>query len=522
MIGLLLLSCCIVRAEEKLNLPITPGPFQPTRESLSTYRCPDWFRDAKFGIWAHWGPQSVGMDGDWYAKGIYEEEDSSTWYNVRKYHLAHFGHPSQPGGGYKDIIPLWKAEKWDPERLMALYKKAGAKYFVSMGVHHDNFDLWDSSAVHRWNAVNSGPKRDVVGDWAKAARKNGLRFGVSEHLAVSFAWFQSAHGSDKKGPYAGRPYDGANPAYWDLYHFPGGPEDAWDESQMKMSKNPRWQQEWYDRITNLLTNYSLDLLYSDSPVPFGNEVGLSMIAKFYNADLERHGKQEVVYNCKEPSHGAWVQDYEQTVESNINPDPWQTDTSMGDWFYKAGGWIHSSKWCIHSLVDIVSKNGNMLLNVVLRPDGSILPECKDILAQMALWNTINGEAIFGTRPWQVYGEGLGKQKYQRGSREQFDASYSAQDIRFTTKGATLYAIVLGWPTDGKVRIRSLARPSEGLNSIQGITLLGSKGALQWAQDKDSLVVTLPDEKVSDIANTLKITGLGLAAVKTNSKTYQAQ
>jgi alpha-L-fucosidase len=486
----------------KLNLPLAPGPFKATMESLSAYKLPDWFRDAKFGIWAHWGPQSVPMNGDWYAKGLYQE-DPKVWYSSRALHMERFGHPSK--FGYKDIIQLWKAEKWDPDRLMALYKKAGAKYFVSMGVHHDNFDLWDSSKVHRWNAVNFGPKRDVVATWAKAARKEGLRFGVSEHLAYSFTWFQIAHGSDKQGPYAGVPYDGANPEYWDLYHFPAEPDEAGDV--FKMSSNQRWQQQWYDRITNLINNYNLDLLYSDCPVPFHNEVGLSMIADLYNTDLKRHGKQQVVYNCKEPSHGAWVQDYEQTIEPTINPDPWQTDTFLSSWFYRTGQSVRPGRWLIHTLVDIVSKNGNMLLNVVQRPDGTIDDAHVAALEQTAAWNAVNGEAIFGTRPWQVYGEGPGKK-----NKEDADACYSAEDIRFTTKGPVLYATVLGWPGDGKVRIRSLARLSQGSNTIKMITLLGSKSPVTWTQDSEALVVTLPKEQVSEIANVLKITSSDLEAV----------
>ena len=184
-----------------VQYPIPTGPFRPTWESLKQYRCPDWFRDAKFGIWAHWGPQSVAEEGDWYARNMYIQ--GSPQY---QYHVAHYGHPSK--FGYKDIIPLWRAEKWDPDRLMALYRKAGARYFVSQAVHCDNFDLWDSK-FHKWNAVNMGPKRNVVGDWQKAARKLGLPFGVSEHLGYSRCWFQTSHGADKTGPFAGVPYDGA-------------------------------------------------------------------------------------------------------------------------------------------------------------------------------------------------------------------------------------------------------------------------------------------------------------------------
>src|ERR1019366_3814752 len=257
-----------------LELPITPGKYAGTMGSLTNYACPDWFRDAKFGIWAHWGPQSVPMEGDWYARKMYEENSADY-----QDHLARFGHPST--NGYKDLIPLWKAEKWDPERLMELYKKAGAKYFVSMGSHHDNFFLWNSK-LHRWNAVQMGPHRDVVGDWQKAAKKNGLPFGVSEHLGASFTWFQDAHKPDRTGPLAGVPYDGANSNYWDLYHPPADPNDrGW------YSKNPQWEQEWFNEIEELVDNYKPDLLYTDGGVPFGNEVGLSQIANLYNVSLAR-------------------------------------------------------------------------------------------------------------------------------------------------------------------------------------------------------------------------------------------
>ena len=249
--GVLVLASFLAGAAEKYHLSIADGPYKGTLESLKSHQTPEWFRDAKFGIWAHWGPQSVPMQGDWYAKNIYSQGSSHY-----KYHTNHYGHPSV--FGYKDIIPLWKAEKWEPERLMALYKRAGAKYFVSMATHHDNFFLWDSK-IHRWNSVNMGPKKDVVGLWEKAARKEGLRFGVSEHLVGSFNWFQVSHGADQTGPYAGIPYDGADKAFEDLYHFPAEPGDAgWE------TKNPRFQQIWYNSIHELVSNYNIDLIYSDS------------------------------------------------------------------------------------------------------------------------------------------------------------------------------------------------------------------------------------------------------------------
>ena len=470
---------------------IAPGPFKPDMDSLKQYRCPEWFRDAKFGIWAHWGPQVVPMDGDWYARGMYEE--GSKHY---KYHVEHYGHPSE--FGYKDIIPLWKAEKWDPDRLMKLYKRAGAKYFVSMGSHHDNFFLWKSK-LHKWNAVNMGPKRDVVGDWQKAAQKYRLRFGVSEHLGASFWWFQPSHGADKTGPKAGVPYDGANPKWQDLYHFPAEPGDSeW------YSKNAGWQRQWYSEIKELVDNYHPDLLYTDGGVAFGNQIGLSMIAHLYNQDAARHGgKYEVVYNCKQKSDGRWVEDLERGIMPKIDPYPWQTDTSIGDWYYNRDWKFRPVSWVIHTLVDNVSKNGNLLLNVVQRPDGSLDPEVEEMLEQLAAWNAIHGEAIFGTRPWLVYGEGAVKAE---GGSFKEDFKYTAEDIRFTTKGATLYAIALGWPADNKLVVKSLA---ESAGKIAGVSLLGTDGKLNWKQTADGLIVALPNVKVSEYACALRITGADL-------------
>jgi alpha-L-fucosidase len=478
-----------------LELPITPGKYAGTMESLTNYSCPEWFRDAKFGIWAHWGPQAVPMEGDWYARKMYQQ--GSADYND---HLARFGHPST--NGWKDIIPLWKAEKWEPEKLIELYKKAGAKYFVSMGSHHDDFFLWNSP-LHKWNAVNYGPHRDVVAEWQKAAKKNGLPFGVSEHLGASFTWFQDAHKSDKTGPLAGVPYDGADSNNWDLYHFPAEKGDtSW------YSKNPRWQQQWYYEIKQLVDDYHPDLLYSDGGVAFGNEVGLSQIANLYNDSLQQHGgKMMAVYNCKQPSDGRWVQDYERGVNGGINPHPWQTDTSIGDWFYNRHWKYQPLSWTVHMLVDITSKNGNLLLNVVLRPDGTLDPEVETMLHQLADWTAVNGEAIYGTRPWQVYGEGAVQAK---GGAFKENFSYSAKDIRFTTKGKTLYAIALGWPEENKFTIRSLAKTDDAsANQIKRVELLGYKGKLKFTQTADGLTVELPGQKLSDLTCALRITGKNL-------------
>ena len=476
--------------------------FTSSWDSLKKYQCPEWFRDAKFGIWAHWGPQCVPMSGDWYARRMYEPGHADY-----KHHLENYGHPSEHG--FKDIIPLWKAEKWDPERLMGLYKDAGAKYFVSMGVHHDNFDLWESKH-HPWNAVKKGPKRDVVGEWQKAAKKAGLKFGVSEHLGASYTWWASSKRADTTGPKAGVPYDGTNPEFAALYHPAPAPGDkAW------YSTNPEWHAAWSKRIHDLVESYQPDLLYSDGGLPFG-ETGRQLLADYYNANMAKNGgKLEAVYNCKS-HHGntennqfvaeSCVHDMERGVLEGIQPLPWQTDTSIGDWFYNKSWKYQPVSWTIHMLVDIVSKNGNLLLNVVQRPDGSLDPEVEQALVDLAAWTKIHGEAIYGTRPWLIFGEGPVMAKGGP-FKEKFD--YSAKDIRFTTKGNSLYAIALGWPDDGKLVVRSLAQAS----TIESVTVLGSTAKPEWKLTPDGLEVTLPKEKISPHTAALRIEGSNLKPTK---------
>lgn len=488
------------QSDADLNLPVAPGPFAGTMESLTNYECPQWFRDAKFGIWAHWGPQAVPMEGDWYARKMYQQ-GSPDYLD----HLARYGHPST--NGWKDIIPLWKAENWDPEKLIELYKKAGARYFVSMGSHHDDFFLWNSP-LHKWNALNYGPHRDVVGEWQQAAKKNGLPFGVSEHLGASFTWFQDAHHADKTGPLAGVPYDGADSNNWDLYHFPAKPGDSeW------YSNDPRWHQQWYDEIKQLVDDYKPDLLYSDGGVAFGtsNVVGLSQIANLYNVSAAAHGGVcQAVYNCKQVSGGRWVQDYERGVNGGINPNPWQTDTSIGDWFYNRHWKYQPLSWTVTMLVDIVSKNGNLLLNVVLRPDGTLDPEVDTMLHQLADWTAVNGEAIYGSRPWLTYGEGPVQVK---GGAFKENFNFTAKDIRFTTQGKTLYAIALGWPAEKEMIIRSLAKSDDpNQNRIERVELLGYPGSLTFTQSPDGLVVTLPAGVTNALTCSLRITGSNLKPV----------
>lgn len=461
------------------KLPIAEGPYTPSDESFTQFKCPEWFRDAKFGIWAHWGPQAVPRQGDWYARRMYMEKDPAY-----KYHLEHYGHPSV--FGYKDIIPLWTAEKWDPEKLMALYKKAGARYFVSMGTHHDNFFLWHSY-LHKWNAFNMGPRKDVVGIWQKAAIKQGLKFGVSEHLGASYTWFQVAHQSDSEGPKAGVPYDGANPEYSDLYHTPAQPgDDKW------LTNNLVFQVEWFSEIRELIDNYHPDLLYSDSQLPFG-DVGRSLIAHYYNQGIPAGSDAtNVVYTCKQFSGGKWVEDVERGIKDSTSIYPWQTDTSIGDWYYRTGQKYKTATEVIQMLADIVSKNGNLLLNVVQTPEGDLEPDMLHILDGIGTWTAANGEGIYGTRPWKIFGEN--SKEAESFKPRQYDENYrfNSGDIRFTTKDGFLYAFCLGTASTD-VKIKSLGRNSKLYSPVATVKMLGSDVRISWSQDAGALIIKKPSK-----------------------------
>lgn len=478
---------------------IHPGPFKASRESLQAYKIPDWFRDAKFGIWAHWGPQSAPEYGDWYARRMYIENDRQY-----KYHVEHYGHPSK--FGFKDVIPTWKADKFDPDYLMGLYKNAGAKYFVSMGVHHDNFDLWNSKHT-RWNAVNMGPRKDIVGLFRKAALKHGMRFGVSEHLWISYKWFATSHGSDKDGPLAGVPYDGSAPQNADLYHdikeIPAKLD--WNDTGIPEA----WKRQWFLRIKDLVDQYQPDLLYTDGALPF-EDWGVSLLAHFYNQNAQRHsGQAECVYNSKRPEDcevGTCVLDFERGVAEGIRRNAWQTDTCIGHWHYDKTATYKSPKRVIDMLVDIVSRNGNLLLNFPLPNSGMLDPEELKILAEITKWMKVNSEGIYATRPWKIFGEGpatiasSSDTKFNESKRKDL----TAEDVRFTTKGSTLYAFCMGWP-DKPVMIASLGTKSEYQpGKIKHVELLGAGAKVVWKQEEAGLQIQIPSAKLSEHAVTFKI------------------
>jgi len=491
---------------------IASGPFEPTRASLRAYKIPDWFRDAKFGIWAHWGPQSAVEYGDWYARNMYIEGDRQYEYHVKTY-----GHPSK--FGFKDTIPAWKAEKFDPDYLMGLYKKAGAKYFMSMGVHHDNFDLWDSK-FNRWNAVNMGPRKDIVGMWKKAADKHGLKFGISDHLWISYKWFSTSKGSDKNGPLAGVAYDGADPKNFEYY---GKCEEVFRNMEWQENWIPEvWKQHWFDRIKDLVDKYEPDLLYCDGHMPF-EEHGLAILAHLYNKSAAKNGGvTQTVYTSKRPEDsaegtGICVFDVERGVVESVWPQPWQTDTCIGDWHYNKErvGNYKSPKTVVDLLVDIVSRNGNLMLNFPLPASGMLDSDELTVLDGITKWMAVNSEGIYATRPWKIFGEGpatdgaakgKGGAAFNEGGRK----GMTCEDIRFTTKGKTLYAFIMGWPDNGgQVVIKPLG--SGGITraaSIADVQLLGH-GKVEFQRVDEALRIKLPERQPGDYAFTFKISGEGL-------------
>jgi alpha-L-fucosidase len=497
LISFIIISAAFFTSCKEKQLKIVKGTFLPTQESLSQYQCPEWFRDAKLGFWAHWGPQAVPRQGDWYARNMYIQGSRQN-----RYHVATYGPPSE--FGYKEIIALFKPVKWEPEKLMALYKKTGARYFVAMASHHDNFFMWNSK-INPFNSVNMGPKKDMVSIWQAAAKKEGLHFGVSEHTGASYRWFQSSHASDTTGPLKGVPYDGANPKYAALYH------DKIDS--VNPYKPGNWfliseelKLDWYYKVKELVDTYHPDLLYSDAPFGWGN-VSTSMLANFYNGNIANNGgKLQAVYNSKDtkPGQGVmFVEDLERSVKDEGSPVPWQTDTSIGDWFYRTGQKYKTSTQIIQMLVDIVSKNGNLLLNIVQTPEGDLEPDVLKILDEIGEWTTVNGEGIYGSRPWKIWGEKPADApviEFNRYNTERrISEAYSAKDIRFTSKGDTLYAFCLAAPSK-EIKIASLGKKSKyEVKDIVSVEMVGSNEKIAWKQEEAALVIgklkTLPSGQV---------------------------
>jgi alpha-L-fucosidase len=510
--------------------PVLAGSFQPTWQSLMQYATPKWFRDAKFGMWAHWGPQSMGEDGDWYARRLYFEGD-------RAYvkHCQRFGHPSKVG--FKDVIHLWKAEKWDPEELVSFYKRAGARYFMALANHHDNFDLYDST-YQPWNSTKIGPKKDIARGWANAASKHGLPLGLSVHASHAWSWFEPSQRADKQGPLVGVPYDGklkaedGKGAWWEgldsqeLYAQNHPLSKNSDNNQMIHQQwnwgngvfppSQAYCEKFYKRTIELVDKYQPEVLYfDDTALPFCqiNDVGLKIAAHMYNASTSRHGELRAVICAKildEMQRKCMVWDVERGSSNKIEPLPWQTDTCLGDWFYSneiyERGRYKSAQTVIHMLADIVSKNGNLMLNVPVRADGTIDEKERAIVETIGAWMLVNGEAIYGTRPWNQLGEGPAMQSAAPLRAQGFNEGrvYGPADIRFTQKGKVLYAIVLGWPTEKQILVKSLP---DGNSRVERVGILGGVERLNFEQSAAGLKVYLPAAPPCKEAFALKIDGV---------------
>jgi alpha-L-fucosidase len=503
--------------------PVAAGPFAPTWESLGSYQAPEWFRDAKFGIWAHWGPQCQPERGDWYARHLYFENGPKWGGNVTASHRERYGHPSQ--AGFKDVIHAWKAEHWDPDKLVALYKRAGAQYFFALANHHDNLDLWDSK-YQPWNSVRVGPQRDLIGGWAKAARANGLKFGVSVHAAHAWSWYEPAQGADKAGPLAGVPYDGKLTAadgkgtWWegldpqDLYEQrhapspnfldPGAIHERWDWGGGVSIPDQAYCDRFYNRTMDLINQHQPDLVYfDDTALPLWpvSDAGLKLTAHYYNQSAARHGgRPDVVVFGKvlaADQRRAIVWDVERGAPNDLQALPWQTCTCIGDWHYNRGVFdahrYKSAKTVLQMLADIVSKNGSLLLNIPLRGDGTPDADGLAVVQGIADWMDVNREAIFGTRPWQVFGEGPasdGAEIKAQGFNEGKGRAFVADDVRFTQSkdGRTLYVIGLVRPTQ-PLHVKALGTAAGKLDRAIGkVELLGSAAPVKWTQAADALAL----------------------------------
>ncbi|MCA9732866.1 alpha-L-fucosidase [candidate division KSB1 bacterium] len=533
----ILIACIFffnLNAQERTVHEIESGIFQPEWQSLAeNYQCPDWFRDAKFGIWAHWSAQCVPEQGDWYARGMYIQ--GSRQYD---YHVKTYGHPSV--FGFMEIDNLWKAEKWQPDSLMALYKAAGAKYFVALANHHDNFDNYNSK-FHQWNSVNVGPEKDIVGTWEKVARKNGLYFGVSNHSAHAWHWFQTAYGYDYEGPKAGIRYDAAmltkkdgKDRWWEgldpqeLYTgpsmvMPDGMTNAeevaeWHKKNDRVwteespANNPQFVQKWFLRCQDLLDTYRPDLLYLDDyQLPFG-QTGLDIVAHFYNANKKwNDGELQSVVTAKNleiNQKASIVEDYERGYVEDIQEYPWQTCTCIGSWHYNKEIFLQNKyktvEQVVHQLIDIVSKNGNLLLSIPMKGDGTIDSLEVKFLKEMAAWMKINSEALYDTRPWKIFGEG--PTEITSGMFNENKTKFTAHDIRFTQTDKSLYALIMGIPTEEKIILKSLAAQSSFMKDVRiaKVTLLGSTEIINWTQTKDGLKVELPEKLPCKHAVVLKL------------------
>lgn len=530
--------------EIKLDIPITSGPFEPSWESIEKNYPgePAWLREAKFGIWVHFGPQSAGESGDWYARNLYKQDHLA--YNN---HLKRFGHPSEIG--YKDVLKTWNPSKLDPAAFAKLYQESGARFLMIQGVHHDNYDMWNSR-YQPWNSVNIGPKRDFIGEWAKACRANGMRFGVTFHHEYTWWWWQTAFGSDKDGDKKGIPYDGhltladGKGKWWegydprmlygiDLREYKGVTKAAasgWSPPPAGIFTNHIEYAKWYTtqwalRMMDVAEKYEPDFIYTDGTVqgPFtGNGTGTGIktnamplvMADFYNRTLKNRGEVNTfsIVKFRHKTNGT-VNTEEFGIPAPIKTDqPWIGEAPVGDWFY-APNFTYNSGMMIRYIIEAIARDGNAALSIPIRPDGSLEDDCIKMLKELGVWMKRNGEAVYGSHAWKIPGEGEivdGKLKMLPGGalqRKHAEFKFDAQDIRFTVgKNGSLYAFCMNVPvSEALVKIKSLGNNANNLSKpVKSVELLGFDGILNWKQETDGLTITCPKEMPYATAVVFKI------------------
>ena len=467
--------------------------FAPTWDSLTKHAAPAWFEDAKFGIYFHWGPYSVpAFQNEWYSRNLYIEGQ-----RANKYHNLVYGPPSK--FGYKDFIPLFRAEKFNPEEWAELFRKAGAKFAGPVTEHADGFSMWDSH-VNRWNAAKMGPCRDVVGEMSRAIRNEGMRFISTFHHQWLWGWY----------PTMDRSVDASDPKYAGLYGppAPGSPFDFGKPWSTLAPPTPEFQDTWAAKVKEVVDTYHPSLIYFDSRLNIINERRLAeVIAHYYNRAEGRGEEVSVTYKEKELPLGVGLLDIERGRLGEMPSYKWLTDDAI-DW----NSWCHvqnprykSARRIVGELVDIVSKNGNLLLDITPTAEGVMPAAVVERLLAIGHWLDVNGEAIYGTRPWKTFGEGPTPVKGGMFGEEKVP-DFTAQDIRFTSRWKTLYAVALDRPSAPDVLIKSLGTRNRliGKSEIAHISLLGSDAKLSWQHDDEGLRVSLPPENPGAFAYAFKI------------------
>jgi alpha-L-fucosidase len=466
--------------------------FQPTWNSLKEHTTPTWFREAKFGIYTHWGVYSVpaaGPNVTWYPYNMYRKGSEQYEHHVKKY-----GGPEK--FGYKDFIPMFAGEKFDPDEWAELFKKAGAQYAGPVGEHHDGFCLWDTE-YSEWKATKMGPRRDVVGELAKAIRKQDMRYMVALHHAENW-WFY---------PHWIKEYDTADPQYAGLYGEPHDLDGKVDSDDFFGQSKPSqaFLEMWYGKILEVIDTYEPDMLWFDFGLErIQEQYRKEFLAYYYNKAEEWAKDVLVTYKWHHLVPGTALIDLELGRFDKLTYHEWLTDTTVDDgqgWGYHEGGDYKSLRTLVHYLVENVSKNGYLLLNVGPKPNGEIPEKAKALLNGIGAWLEINGEAIYGTTPWLTYGEGPTKMEKAGYFMEDAEVQFTAKDIRFTAKGNDLYAICLGWPEE-QVVVESLHALYE--SEIRSVKMLGVDRELEWSLTGEGLKITPPAEKPCENAFVFKV------------------